>query len=403
MEIALKEIIFSLLLTVFQGDIDRELFETSGVVTPQGRIVLAFLTAGAISGNQLYAAVQNQAGDNIKSSNFQIQSLYSGQIFAISPKMVHVGNYVYLSAVCDGFTACIFRFNLNTNTWEAPVLLPTAAGLVVSTALVLFGNNLGLTMLTSDNRLLFLQANPLVATLALLNFVAVHSILNVGSTFQGATIARTAVDPATLRTCHIYRQLVTAVLLGNIVATCFLNNIATTTVLETLSTAVGSANYIEADSLFYNGVFYFMYFLASGAVKLAAFGDPALGAQILQLGVVSLLSGFPSMAMVVAAGSNPRLFAYWPGAAVVITLATLQFQQLNGFPINKVGPILALLLLSATLSIGIWGSGSVVSTIMTEAAPSGVPLLGSLGFGLLIILFIIIGLSRKYRLRQSDT
>ncbi len=403
MELTLKEIVFSLLLTVFQGDIDRELYETAGVVTPQGRIVLAFLTAGAISGNQLYGAVQNQAGDNIKSNNFQVQSLYSGQIFAISPKMIHVGNYVYLSAVCDGFTACIFRFNLNTNTWEGPVLLPTAAGVVVSTALVLFGNNLGLTMITNDNRLLFEQANPLVATLALINFVAVHSILNVGSTFQGATIARSAVDPGTLRVCHIYRQLITAVLLGNIVSTCFLNNVATTVILETLSSAVGSANYIEADSLFFNGAFYFMYFLASGAVKLATFTDPALGAQILQLGVVSLLTGFPSMAMVIAAGSNPRLFAYWPGAAVAITLATLQIRHLNGFPINKVGPILALLLVSSVLTIGIWGSGSVVSTLMTEAVPTGVPVLGPLGLGLLLALILIIGISRKYRLKQSKT
>jgi|GEM_PF-2287880 len=398
----LTEIIFSILLTIFQGDIDRELFETSGVVTPQGLVALAFITASPLPGqNTLFGAIQIQAGENLASNNFQTQELYTGEIFAISPNMIVTDDYIYLSAVCSSFNACIFRYNRNSNMWEGPVLVPTAAGLIVSTALSLYGGNLGLTMITTANQLLFLQANPAVAVLTLLTFAAIHpAILNVANTFDGGTIARTAVDPSNLRACHIYRQVATSILLGNVVATCFLNGISTTAILAVLSNSLGFVNYIESRALFHNGIFYFMYMLANGAVQLSSFANPALALQTITLGFVNLALGFPGLSMVIA-GNNPALYAFWPGAAAVIALATFTHLPLNAFPINQVGPILALVLITAfTLSVGIWGSGSVVVTTMTEAVISAppsvpVPFLDSWALALLAALLLIIGLALR--------
>lgn len=97
-----------------------------------------------------------------------------------------------------------------------------------------------------------------------------------------------------------------------------------------------------------------------------------------------------ALAFAVIAG-DPFLFAYWPGHAVQITLATLVVQALNGFPLNKTGPIAALLLVSLAFTVAIFGTGSVAGTLMTEQA-AAVPLLGgpwTLALGLLLALSVV--------------
>ena len=176
--------------------------------------------------------------------------------------------------------------------------------------------------------------------LAALSFTVLNTIMNVARPFDGATKASTAIDPVTKDYCTVYRELVSAVVLGNLVAHCFSGSSATSTVttLQTLSNAAGFVNSIESRALFHAGAFYFMYFLATG------------------------------------------------------------------FPIDQVGPIAALAILTTTLTIAIFGAGSVVGTVMTEGTTVpqviSVPFMSSLTLALLILLVLAV-VAWHYRRLQA--
>ena len=154
-----------------------------------------------------------------------------------------------------------------------------------------------------------MQGDPALA-LAALSFTVLNTIMNVARPFDGATKASTAIDPLTKDYCTVYRELVTAVVLGNLVAHCFSGS----------------------------GAFYFMYFLATG------------------------------------------------------------------FPIDQVGPIAALAILTTTLTIAIFGAGSVVGTVMTEGTtvPQAISVnfMSSLTLALLILLVLAV-VAWHYRRLQA--
>jgi len=354
-------VIFSILMTLFGG----EPLEVSVGQLPDGRIVVVALAEGPP--NQLHSFVQIQPGEDLSAANFVHIQFDAGNIFSISPQLVSASGFLYMAAVCD-LAACMYRLSeTNPVAWEknADVAGGAIGGAEVhGVTLNAFGALLALTLHT-PNSLYFLQGDPALA-MAALSFAVVNSITGVASPFVGGTRVSTAIDSATGDRCMIYRQLVSAAVIGNLVARCFSGSSAgsTLTTLVALSTAVGFVNSIESRALFHAGAFYFMYFLASGSAQLAVLTDPLTAATlaIVQLGLVNLATGFPSMSLV-PGPAGEFLYAFWPGNAVAITLATLAVQQLSGFPISQIGPIAALVLLTATLGIAIFGAGSVVGTV----------------------------------------
>jgi len=383
-------IIFSILITLFGG----EPLEISTGKLPDGRVVIVALTEGPP--NQLHALVQIQPGNNLSAANFTHTQIDAGNIFSISPQLVSASGYLYMAAVCD-LAACMYRLDeTSPGAWQknADVASAALSGTQVhGVTLNRLGALLALTLHT-PNSLYFMQGDPALA-LAALSFTVLNTITNVASPFDGGTKASTAIDPLTNDYCTVYRELVSAVVLGNLVAHCFSGSSATSTVttLQLLSSAAGFVNSIESRALFHAGAFYFMYFLASGSAQLAVLSDPLTVAtlSIVQLGLVNLATGFPSMSLVLGPGPD-SLYAFWPGNAVAITLATLAVQQLSGFPIDQVGPIAALALLTTTLTIAIFGAGSVVGTVMTEGTTMpqaiSVPFMSSPALALLVLLVL---------------
>jgi len=75
-------------------------------------------------------------------------------------------------------------------------------------------------------------------------------------------------------------------------------------------------------------------------------------------------------------------------------------QQLSGFPISQIGPIAALVLLTATLGIAIFGAGSIVGTVMTagsaaQAVP--IPVLSATAVVMLVLLILAMAAWRYRR------
>jgi len=391
-------IIFSMLMTLFGG----EPLEMSVGQLPGGRIVVVALTEGPP--NELHSFVQIQPGEDLSAGNFVHIQFDAGNIFSISPQLVSASGFLYMAAVCD-LAACMYRLSeTNPVAWEknADVAGGAIGGADVhAVTLNRFGALLALTLHTS-NSLYFLQGDPALA-MAALSFAILNTVTGVASPFDGGTKVSTAIDPATNDRCMIYRQLVSAAVIGNLVARCFSGSSAATTVttLVALSTAVGFVNSIESRALFHAGAFYFMYFLASGSAELAVLTDPLTAAtlSIVQLGLVNLATGFPSMSLV-PGPAGEFLYAFWPGNAVAITLATLAVQQLSGFPISQIGPIAALVLLTATLGIAIFGAGSMVGTVMTagsaaQAVP--IPVLSATAVVILVLLILAMAAWRYRR------
>lgn len=361
----MQGLMFSVLMTLLGGE---EPLEMSVGQLPDGRIVIVALTEGPP--NQLHSLVQIQPGDDLSAGNFTHTQFDAGNIFSISPQLVSASGYLYMAAVCE-LRACMYRLaEGNPTSWQKNADVAGAAlgsTEVHSVTLNPFGALLALTLHTPDS-LYFMRGDPSLA-LAALSFTVLNSITGVASPFIGGTKVSTAIDPATQNRCMIYRQLVSAAVIGNLVARCFSGSGPATALatLATLSTAAGFVNSIESRALFHAGTFYFMYFLASGTAQLAALTDPLTAATLVtvQLGLINLATGFPSMSLVLGPAGE-YLYAFWPAQAVAISLATLSVQPLAGFPIAQAGPIAALLLLTATLTIAIFGAGSVVGTVMTE-------------------------------------
>jgi len=394
-------IIFSILMTLLGG----EPLEMSVGQLPDGRIVVVALNQGPP--NQLHSLVQINPGSDLSAGNFTHSQFDAGNIFSISPQLVSASGFLYMAAVCD-LSACVYRLNqTNPTGWEKNAdVAGTALGgsEVHSVTLNPFGALLALTLHT-PNSVHFMQGDP-APPIAALSFTILNTITGVASPFNGGTKVSTAIDPATNNRCMIYRQLVSAAVLGNLVARCFSGSTSasTLTTLVALSSAAGFVNSIESRALFYGGAFYFMYFLASGSAELAVLTDPLAVAtlSIVQLGLVNLATGFPSMSLVLGpAGEN--LYAFWPANAVTVALATLSVQQISGFPINQVGPIAALLLLTASLTIAIFGAGSVVGTIMTEgAAMHAVPVPVMSGITIMILAVLVLAVAWR-RIRAPAT
>jgi hypothetical protein len=388
----MEAFVFTVLFTL----LGKDPLELSTGYLPDGRIVVVALTAGPNNTTELHSLIQKQAGENLDASNFTHSQIGAGSIFSISPNLVQAAGYLYMAAVCD-FAACIYRLPVNASSWESNSnVAGSALGAtpVHSVSLALLGATLAMTLHT-PNTLYFMQANPALA-IAALNFAVLNTIANVASPFDGGNKASAAINPASGERCLIYRQLVSAVVIGNLVAHCFAGSGSTANIitLAALTSAVGFVNSIETRALYNAGKFYFMYFLAAGTVQLATITDPltATVAAITQLGLINLALGFPSMALVLGPGAE-TLYAYWPGNAVAIALATLAVQRLGGFPLQKVGPIAAVLLLTAVVTtVAIFGTGSVAGTIMApvaEAVPAApVPFLGLTGLGLLALLML---------------
>ncbi|MEM1080340.1 MAG: hypothetical protein AAGH65_02035 [Pseudomonadota bacterium] len=396
-------IIFSILMTLFGGDP----LEISTGQLPDGRIVVVALTEGPP--NQLVSLVQIEAGTNLSAANFAVTQFDAGNIFSISPELISASGFLYMAAVCD-LAACMYRLDeTNPSSWtkNADVAGTALGGAQVhGVTLNAFGALLALSLHT-PNALYFMQADPTVA-FAALAFTIVNTINNVASPFDGGTKVSTAIDPNTNDRCLIYRELVTLAVIGNLVAHCFAGTsaLAAVTTLETLNNATGFVNSIESRALFQAGAFYFMYFLATGSTQLAVLTDPFNVASLafIQLGLINLATGFPSMSLVLGPAGE-SLYAFWPGSAVAITLATLSLQQLAGFPINDVGPMAALAVFTTVLTIAIFGAGSVVGTIMTEGtvAPNvvAVPFLSSPTLIALVLLILAMALW-QFRRVQPD-
>lgn len=367
----MEALIFSFLFTFFADDP----LELGMGQLPDGRAVVVALTANPGGGTQLHSFIQTTAGD-FSATAFQHQVVDTGQIFSISPQLIAVAGYLYMAAVCN-YNACMYRLPVATQTWEGAQVLTTSNNIASASIALLGGTILALTMQNQLNELIFRQANANVALLSALLFTTLYPTLtNVANPFIGGHIAKSAFDTGSNESCHIYRQM-SGVLVGNLVATCFVGAVATTVLLEALTNAQGFVNSIETRALFYAGAFYFMYFLANGNVRLAKLSNPFLTAQIVTLGAVALASGFPGMALALGVlGGNPYLFAYWPGHAVQIALATLVVTALQQFPLAKVGPMAALALLAASLTVFIAGTGSIAGTVMTQATVQPIPLFG---------------------------
>ncbi len=397
----MQELAFAFLFTLFGGE---EPLELGMGQLPDGRAVVVALTADPQGGTILHSFIQTEPG-NFTASGFQHQVLDSGQIFSISPQLVSVAGYLYLAAVCN-LNACMYRLPIATLLWQGAHLLTNSGAIRSASIALIAGTTLALTMQTGLDELVFWQANANVATLALLAFTTLYATINnVASPFDGGQIAKSAFDPATGDSCHIYRQRNTT-LLGNLVATCFVLGVSNTVILQTLSTAPGFVNSIETRALFYAGAFYFMYYLANSNVRLAKLQNPFSAAQIVTLGTVALAAGFPGMALAIGnLAGNPYLFAFWPGNAVQIALGTLAVTVLQNFPLTAVGPIAALALLTlATLSLFIVGPGSIVGTVLTDAplSPVGVPLLGGPWSIALVVLLAVAALMVMRRRRREQ-
>lgn len=396
---------FTLLFTLF----GKDPLELSTGYLPDGRIVVVALTAGPANTTELHSFIQKQPGGNLDASNFTHSQIGSGSIFSISPNLVQASGYLYMAAVCN-FAACMYRLPVGSQTWQHNGNV--AAGALGSVpvhavSLALLGATLAMTVHT-PNSLYFMQGNPALA-MAALSFTILNSITNVASPFDGGTKASAAVDSATNDRCLIYRQLISATVIGNLVAHCFAGSGSTANIitLAALTSAIGFVNSIETRALHHAGKFYFMYFLAAGTAQLATITDPltAAAATITQLGVINLALGFPSMALVLGPNAD-SLYAFWPGNAVALTLATLAVQRLSGFPLQKVGPIAAVLLASLALTtVAIFGTGSVAGTIMAPASAAGatapVPVFGLGGILLLGTLLLCVAYW-QFRVRPAQ-
>lgn len=383
---------FTILFTLF----GKDPLELSTGYLPDGRIVVVALTAGPANTTELHSLIQKVPGENLDASNFAHTQIGAGSIFSISPRLVQAAGFLYMAAVCD-FAACIYRLPVNASTWESNSnVAGSALGAtpVHAVSLALLGASLAMTVHTA-NTLYFMRGNPALA-MAALSFTILNTITNVASPFDGGTKASAAIDPASENRCLIYRQLVSATIIGNLVAQCFAGSgsAANLITLAALTSPIDFVKSIETRALYNAGKFYFMYFLAAGTVQLATITDPltATVATITQLGLINLALGFPSMALVMGPGAE-SLYAYWPGNAVAIALATLAVQRLGGFPLQKVGPIAAVLLLTAVVTtVAIFGTGSVAGTIMAPGAEAmsaaPVPFLGLTGLGVLALLML---------------
>lgn len=402
----MQELAFAFLLTLLGGE---EPLELGMGQLPDGRAVVVALTAGPENTTVLHSFIQTEPG-NFTASGFQHVVLDSGSIFGISPQLVSVAGYLYMAAVCN-FNACMYRLPIASLIWQGAHLLTNTNNIhSASIALISFTlGTLALTMQTSANELVFYQMYANVAILTALSLLPLYAaISNVASPFNGGQIAKSAFDPETGNSCHIYRER-SVDLLGNLVATCFIASVVSTVILQTMTNSPGFVPHIETRALFYAGAFYFMYFLAGGDVRLAKLQNPSLAVQIITLGTVALAAGFPGMALAVGyLADNPYLFAFWPGNAVQITLATLAVTVLQNFPITNVGPIAALFLLAlTTFSLFIVGSGSIVGTVLTDApvAPVAVPLLGGPWTIVLVVMLAMIAVMivRRRRRRAHES
>lgn len=394
----MEALAFTALMAIFANDP----LELSVGQLPDGRIVVVALVAGPPNTTELHSFVQVTPGPDLQPSNFVHTQFDSGQIFSISPELVLASGFLYMAAVCNADVACLYRLDTGTLNWENSAAVALAAlgtTPIQAVTLALLGGQLAMVAQTV-NTLYFMTANPALA-MNLISFAILNTIANVAGPFEGGTKASVAIDPGSGDRCIMYRQLISAVLIGNLVAQCFSGSSAATNLitLAVLSTAAGFVNSIESRAVFAAGAFYFMYFLASGAVQLAAIADPltAVTATIVQLGLINLAAGFPSMALVLGP-LGETLYAYWPGNAVAITLLTLAVAQINGFPLTQTGPIAALLLTTILLNVAIFGTGSVAGTVMGPGlgAPGalGIPTLEFWALALLAALLLLLAWRR---------